>query len=54
MWTRRAPRYWVDWWAVNPRPDGSEPRWGPENENVEEMLEQVADGSGVRDRPRRR
>ena len=45
MWTRRAPRYWVDWWAVNPRPDGGEPRWGPENENVEEMLEQVADGS---------
>jgi hypothetical protein len=30
---------------VNPRPDGREPRWGPENENVEEMLEQVADGS---------
>jgi DNA-binding transcriptional LysR family regulator len=45
MWTRRAPRYWIDWWAVNPRPDGSEPRWGPENDNVEEMLEQVADGS---------
>jgi DNA-binding transcriptional LysR family regulator len=45
LWTRRAPRYWVDWWAVNPRPDGSEPRWGPENENVEEMLEQVADWS---------
>ena len=45
MWTRRAPRYWVDWWAVNPRPDGTEPRWGPENANVEEMLEQVADGS---------
>ncbi len=48
MWTRRAPRYWVDWWAVNPRPDGREPRWGPENENVEEMLEQVADGSAYR------
>src|SRR4051812_38866509 len=46
MWTRRAPRYWVDWWAVNPRPDGSAPHWGPENDNVEEMLEQVADGSG--------
>jgi DNA-binding transcriptional LysR family regulator len=45
MWTRRAPRYWVDWWAVNPRPDGRAPRWGPENDNVEEMLEQVADGS---------
>ncbi|RKQ87427.1 LysR family transcriptional regulator [Solirubrobacter pauli] len=45
VWTRLAPRYWVDWWAVNPRPDGSAPRWGPESQNVEEMLEQVADGS---------
>jgi DNA-binding transcriptional LysR family regulator len=44
MWTRRAPRFWVDWWAVNPRPDGSEPLWGPENDNVEEMLERVAEG----------
>lgn len=43
-WTRRAPRNWVDWWAVNPRPDGSEPVWGPENDNVEEMLEHVASG----------
>ncbi|MEO3851641.1 LysR family transcriptional regulator [Streptomyces sp. B8F3] len=42
MWTRRAPKAWVDWWAVNPRPDGSEPVWGPENDNVEEMLEQAA------------
>ncbi|APU13578.1 MULTISPECIES: LysR family transcriptional regulator [Actinoalloteichus] len=41
-WTRRAPRPWVDWWAVNPRPDGTEPLWGPENDNVEEMLEHVA------------
>jgi DNA-binding transcriptional LysR family regulator len=47
MWTRRAPRVWVDWWAVNPRPDGSEPTWGPENENVEEMLEQVAEGAAI-------
>jgi DNA-binding transcriptional LysR family regulator len=47
MWTRRAPRLWVDWWAVNPRPDGSEPIWGPENENVEEMLEQVAEGAAI-------
>lgn len=47
MWTRRAPREWVDWWAVNPRPDGSEPRWGPTNDNVEEMLEQVAEGVAV-------
>jgi DNA-binding transcriptional LysR family regulator len=45
MWTRRAPRFWVDWWAVNPRPDGSEPTWGPVNDNVEEMLEHVAAGA---------
>ncbi|WP_433473183.1 LysR family transcriptional regulator [Spirillospora sp. CA-142024] len=47
MWTERAPRAWVDWWAVNPRPDGSEPRWGPTNDNVEEMLEQVAEGTAI-------
>ncbi|WP_061300699.1 LysR family transcriptional regulator [Herbidospora cretacea] len=47
MWTERAPRAWVDWWAVNPRPDGSEPKWGPTNDNVEEMLDQVADGVAV-------
>jgi DNA-binding transcriptional LysR family regulator len=52
LWTRRAPRYWVDWWAVNPRPDGREPVWGPENDNVEEMLDQVADGSGYCIAPR--
>jgi DNA-binding transcriptional LysR family regulator len=52
MWTRRAPRFWVDWWAVNPRPDGSEPIWGPENENVEEMLEQVAEGAAMCIAPR--
>ncbi|GAA2842375.1 LysR family transcriptional regulator [Crossiella cryophila] len=47
MWTRRAPSAWVDWWAVNPRPDGSTPRWGPENDNVEEMLEGVATGAAI-------
>jgi DNA-binding transcriptional LysR family regulator len=47
MWTRMAPAEWVDWWAVNPRPDGSTPIWGPENDNVEEMLEHVATTSGV-------
>ena len=52
MWTRRAPRVWVDWWAVNPRPDGAEPIWGPENENVEEMLEQVAEGRAICITPR--
>ncbi|WP_461007865.1 LysR family transcriptional regulator [Streptomyces capparidis] len=47
MWTRKAPPRWVDWWAVNPRPDGSAPVWGPENDNVEEMLEHVAAGAAV-------
>lgn len=44
MTTSKAPRFWVDWWAVNPRPDGSEVLWGPSNDNVEECFEQVADG----------
>jgi DNA-binding transcriptional LysR family regulator len=52
MWTKRAPREWVDWWAVNPRPDGSSPRWGPTNDNVEEMLEQVAEGAAICITPR--
>ncbi len=47
MWTRKAPRSLVDWMAVNPRPDGSEPVWGPSNDNVEECLEQVAAGAAV-------
>lgn len=47
LWTRKADKIWVDWWAVNPRPDGSEPIWGPENDNVEEMLEQVASGHAI-------
>ncbi|MBV2361820.1 LysR family transcriptional regulator [Streptomonospora nanhaiensis] len=46
-WARSAPREWVEWWAVVPRPDGSRPRWGPANDNAEELLENVAGGSGV-------
>lgn len=47
VWTRKAPAEWVDWWAVNPRPDGAEPVWGPENDNADEMLEHVAAGTAV-------
>ena len=47
VWTRKAPAEWVDWWAVNPRPDGSAPVWGPENDNADEMLEHVATGTAV-------
>ena len=43
-WTRRAPRGWGDWWTVSPRPDGSEPRWGPEYQDIQSMLEQVFSG----------
>lgn len=46
-WTREAPREWVDWWAVNPRPDGSRPSWGAENHNVDEMLDHAAAGAGA-------
>jgi len=44
---RRAPREWINWWAVSPRPDGSEPVFGPPNDNVEELLEYVAAGPGI-------
>jgi len=44
MTTNKAPRFWVDWWAVNPRPDGSEVLWGPDNDNIEECFEHIADG----------
>ncbi|WTW99685.1 LysR family transcriptional regulator [Streptomycetaceae bacterium NBC_01309] len=46
-WTRQAPREWVRWWAVDPRPDGAPVRWGAENHNAEEMLENVASGQGA-------
>jgi DNA-binding transcriptional LysR family regulator len=46
-WTRAAPSSWVRWWAVDPRPDGSAVRWGAENRNAEEMLENVAAGQGA-------
>lgn len=44
---RSAPRDWVEWWALMPRSDGSEPRWGPPSDNMEELLEWVASGAGV-------
>ncbi|QBD81812.1 LysR family transcriptional regulator [Ktedonosporobacter rubrisoli] len=46
-WTQRASQDWVHWWAVNPRPDGTVPLCGPTNDNVEEMLEQVAAGRAI-------
>jgi DNA-binding transcriptional LysR family regulator len=42
--TSKAPEFWVDWWAVNPRPDGTRATWGPDNDNPEEQLDHVAAG----------
>lgn len=36
-----------DYWAINPRPDGSAPRWGPHADTVEDMLEIVAAGRAI-------
>lgn len=48
MRSNKASKSWVDWWVVNPRPDGSEPVWWPRSaENTEELLEQVAEGQCV-------
>lgn len=46
-WARSAPQEWINWWAVSPRPDGSETVFGPPNDNVEELLEYVAAGPGI-------
>lgn len=37
----------VDWWLVDPRPDGSRPLRGPTADSVEGLLELVAAGAGV-------
>lgn len=37
----------VNWWVVDPRPDGSRPRRGPTADSVEGLLELVAAGAGV-------
>ncbi|MFC0681519.1 LysR family transcriptional regulator [Lysobacter korlensis] len=37
----------VNWWVVDPRPDGSRPRRGPTADSVEGILELVAAGAGV-------
>lgn len=37
----------VDWWLVDPRPDGSRPQRGPTADSVEGLLELVAAGAGI-------
>ncbi|MGV9711893.1 LysR family transcriptional regulator [Gordonia sp. NPDC003424] len=38
---------WIDYWLVNPRPDGSTARLGPPISSVEEMLDYCAAGRGI-------
>ncbi|WP_417512295.1 LysR family transcriptional regulator [Microbacterium sp.] len=42
-----GPAEVVDWWVVDPRPDGTHPRRGPTADSVEGLLELVAAGAGV-------
>ncbi|BDV31800.1 LysR family transcriptional regulator [Microbacterium terricola] len=37
----------VDWWIVDPRPDGTRPRRGPTADSVDGLFELVAAGAGV-------
>jgi DNA-binding transcriptional LysR family regulator len=37
----------IDWWVVDPRPDGTHPRRGPVADDIEGLLELVATGAGV-------
>ena len=37
----------VDWWVVDPRPDGSHPRRGPVADDIDGLLELCAAGVGV-------
>lgn len=41
------PRVWWDFWAVDPRPDGSPVRYGPVVNDVEALLHAVATGKAM-------
>ena len=42
-----GPTEVVNWWLVDPRPDGTRPKRGPTADSVEGLLELVAAGAGV-------
>lgn len=42
-----APRIWWNYWAVNPRPDGTPVRFGPVVADIEAMLLAVARGQAI-------
>ncbi|MET9158495.1 LysR family transcriptional regulator [Streptomyces parvulus] len=44
---RQVPRLWWDFWAVDPRPDGSRVRYGPVVTDMESLLHTVAAGDAM-------
>lgn len=42
-----APSDVIDWWVVDPRPDGSRPRLGTTADSLDGLLDLVAAGAGV-------
>ncbi|ELP64703.1 LysR family transcriptional regulator [Streptomyces turgidiscabies] len=43
----KVPRVWWDFWAVDPRPDGSPVRYGPVATDMESLLHAVAGGEAM-------
>jgi DNA-binding transcriptional LysR family regulator len=43
----QVPRLWWDFWAVDPRPDGSRVRYGPVVTDMESLLHTVATGEAM-------
>lgn len=46
-WPAPVPRVWWDFWAVDPRPDGSPVRYGPVVTDMETLLHAVAHGEAM-------
>jgi DNA-binding transcriptional LysR family regulator len=42
-----APPAWNAFWSMDPRPDGTQPRYGPAVGDMEEIVEYVRAGRGV-------
>ncbi|MEU4256905.1 LysR family transcriptional regulator [Streptomyces fradiae] len=43
----QVPRVWWDFWAVDPRPDGTPVRYGPVAADMEALLHTVAEGEAM-------
>ncbi|GAA2308480.1 LysR family transcriptional regulator [Streptomyces hawaiiensis] len=46
-WPAQVPRAWREFWAVDPRPDGSPVRYGPVVTDMETLLHTVARGEAM-------